>query len=730
MPAYRLLPRIQASTLDAFRKDIYRPRLALCILILFLASSPSSGPGSNDGHLSRDVGLNAKPQAAVVAPQPAMASSSVPETHDRTSASGPASLLSSIYSSLPLRAIRGASSRPQPAHSAATNSAQRLHTQSKQQRINDDTDGTGNDGTIRSLMKHVRSKKQAESKEGARPGDKSLRTKLAHRNTSTRTSSTSKSSSGHSTFRIPVPSLEILLHAQVLPALLPLHLIWALRLAGMCVEDSIATGSSTFSSRSRFSSAALAAIGVSLLLVASPWFSGVLETLSAQWTGWPDAEAASLLPLHIFVCLEALAALLSLGLPLLKVPPPQPLPFNIPRTIHLPSPSHSPALLEFVLPFLPPGVIDILAGRNTTRTGRRGRGRPAGGRYVAQAASPRFVQQPPPVAPPTIPTASGVSTAVAAGALPDQPGASSMHPRSMTSESSSPRASQATSDPTASLGPTARSKAMRLSHQRVLVSTAWVGDTCISLWDRFTGALIYAVLVLSLPTLSPASLAPLLALLALRSELGRLVDAWSSARSAAECLEFVRRRWGARKCMARAKAVVAAAQTSARNAENAAQKAESESAQHGEQKINKETIRSLRERATRKRNQAAKETAKWAWSNKSEAEVLDQTCSVCFESVLPGYASSSFSRSKTEDGADPTLNHSQTSLDSEVDLDEIACVLDCGHALHSVCLVRHLTAQAKCPACHASLSASPPHSGSSGRSRAQTRVQVQTQAQG
>lgn len=51
------------------------------------------------------------------------------------------------------------------------------------------------------------------------------------------------------------------------------------------------------------------------------------------------------------------------------------------------------------------------------------------------------------------------------------------------------------------------------------------------------------LLQLSLPTLSPTSLPPILALLSLRSQLTSLVSTWTSSRRSIECLEFVRRRW-------------------------------------------------------------------------------------------------------------------------------------------------------------------------------------------
>ena len=80
--------------------------------------------------------------------------------------------------------------------------------------------------------------------------------------------------------------------------------------------------------------------------------------------------------------------------------------------------------------------------------------------------------------------------------------------------------------------------------QSVLVSTKWISETATALFDKIIGALIYAVITLRLPTLTPTSLPPVLSLLSLRSELATLTQIWSKARSSVECLEFVRRRWG------------------------------------------------------------------------------------------------------------------------------------------------------------------------------------------
>jgi hypothetical protein len=149
---------------------------------------------------------------------------------------------------------------------------------------------------------------------------------------------------------------------------------------------------------------------------------------------------------------------------------------------------------------------------------------------------------------------------------------------------------------------------------------------------------------LSLPTLSPTTLPPLLALLSLRSELGSVARVWTSARRSLECLEFVRRRWGA------------AAGTSA--------------AASPDQKRPRQEPR---------------------WRAPTPEEVR---CAICFENVHPSAS------------PDEQAKEAQPTAPDET------CMLDCGHELHSLCLVRWLAAQAFCPVCHLRLSASPPSTAS------------------
>jgi hypothetical protein len=168
----------------------------------------------------------------------------------------------------------------------------------------------------------------------------------------------------------------------------------------------------------------------------------------------------------------------------------------LPRDTLLPSPSHSPAVTD-MLP-LPPGLAEVLSGRASdmqTRAGRRG------------AATLRRE------------SVAGVRRHGAIAAPLTLPGQGS-----------------ATSGRTTG-------KAPRVKGLQVQVDSSWLLENVIILWGYLVGSIEYLLVALTLPTLSPTSFPPILALLSLRSQLSALVLTWTSARKSVECLEFVRRRW-------------------------------------------------------------------------------------------------------------------------------------------------------------------------------------------
>lgn len=251
------------------------------------------------------------------------------------------------------------------------------------------------------------------------------------------------------------------------------------------------------------------------------------------------------------------ATLLSLLSPLVKLNNPR-LSRRLPGTIFLPSPSHAPPVVD-LLP-LPPGLADILSGRASdmqSRNGRRGPFRGSRTNTVRHGVIQGLA---------LVPEAAeehqrGRQEDRWAGGLQD--------PLTLPTEQSHE-----------GTGLAANGKAPRRRGLQVQVDSNWLLENVVILWGYLVGAIEYLVVTvrekthrrkgemsllkkfthlfanlcwplfsllipfqLSLPTLSPTSLPPILALLSLRSQLGALVVTWISARRSLECLEFVRRRW-------------------------------------------------------------------------------------------------------------------------------------------------------------------------------------------
>lgn len=191
---------------------------------------------------------------------------------------------------------------------------------------------------------------------------------------------------------------------------------------------------------------------------------------------------------------------------------------------------------------------------------------------------------------------------------------------------------------------------------------------------------------LSLPTLSPTTLPPVLSLLSLRAELGAVANTWTSARRTVECLEFVRRRWGVYE----EHSVPANANLNA-NA-NAAREGLGSSSSTG----TSSNATSTAPPPSRRPNVEPR----WKPSDSSEL-----VCAICFEGVNTN------PNTKTDSSADPVDQSAQNPSPNPNPTRETMrgrCRLDCGHELHATCLVAWLHHQAFCPTCHLALSASPP----------------------
>jgi hypothetical protein len=171
----RILPNISQPTLDSFRKDVYRPRLALILLIVLLAGKKEALLG----------GVSER--------------SSLPANLENHQAIDPAPV-DSTFSSLRLSRILG------PLTSKRHKTKQRKKAKEKAEAVN---------------ASISRSKSKTKRK-----------------------TNTTDDLSSVSILRLPSLGLKYLLQGQALSAIIPLHILWIVRLAGMMVEDGIVKVSS------------------------------------------------------------------------------------------------------------------------------------------------------------------------------------------------------------------------------------------------------------------------------------------------------------------------------------------------------------------------------------------------------------------------------------------------------------------------------------------------------
>jgi hypothetical protein len=247
----------------------------------------------------------------------------------------------------------------------------------------------------------------------------------------------------------------------------------------------------------------------------------------------PADSGAALLPLRALLLLEASTTLLALLLPLLKLRP-----ALVPLSLTLPSPSHAPRIVDALLPWLPPSLVDGLTGRAaTTRTRRRRRRGLAGAmmgvpppgaveelqerrraqqlaaerqeQQARQAAAPlqEVPQQQEPGQPrelPPLPRAEpytdgpGLHAPLVMPATSDAAAATGAGDAAPSAEASSAedRQRDTAAAPAAQVP---RPKAPRLHGVRVRVETVWLAETLLELWARVVGAVMYAVITVSRP---------------------------------------------------------------------------------------------------------------------------------------------------------------------------------------------------------------------------------------
>ena len=611
---------LSSSSLDQFRKNVYRPRLCLLLLLVLLSpyntSQLTSSPDASEVSISQPAqsgwGGISIIDGFVVAAAPKASSSVL--SHASSTAKANAAFTS---------AKAGPSAAPSPPNSK--------------------------DGS---------SSSSPSSAQQGQPPPGSL-------------------------FRFPKLSWGLIVDEHVLPALLLLHLQWAIRLAAMAVEDGLVK-SSLLGVKSRFYSATLPLIylgvlGIFAILTGQPATVAAIrsqchtrrkqlgfDVLDAQAsTSKPKLAflAGDMMPASLFVMLETLSTLVHLLSVLPKVDASS-ITNILPVQLRLPSPSHLPPLIEMLpIPrFIKVAFVDPVTNGGMARYGRNRR--------------------------PIMPSLNPGATTGAVGGRRDALGqesatATANEPIEATRQQVYRRVgapedevlrSTSVAQPIAPLRlpeidtssapgdmPTfasRRRRAPRLRGQSVLVSTKWISETATALFDKVIGTLIYAIITLRLPTLTPTSLPPVLSLLSLRSELASLTQIWSRARGSVECLEFVRRRWGVQL------------------------------------EQGKDPYTSV------SRPRAAAAVGDYQWKSYD-----DVYCAICFEQTRSADAA------HHPDGKQGSGAKQPPKFEF--------CRLDCGHELHDVCLVSWLTAQAFCPTCHVVLSFSPRATSTSRRSAAQ-----------
>ncbi|KAJ9477159.1 RING-type domain-containing protein [Pseudozyma hubeiensis] len=608
------------SSIDQFRKNIYRPRLCLLLLVLLLSPYNTTQLSSSSSSDTSEVSVS----------QPAQSGWAI-----------------SIIDGLVVAA----------APSASSSTLSKPSAKPKQ-----------------------KPKPSKNEKPGPSAAPRSSDAKKKANDADSPESQQSQPAPG-SLFRFPKLSWALLIDEHVLPVLLSLHLLWAIRLAAMSVEDGLVK-SSLLGSKSRFHTVTLplAYLGVLAILAVLTGQPAMTAAIRSRCHGWrshlgfevlepSSAEGVSkfmfradgLLPSSLFVMLETASVLVHVLSILPKVDAPSIASF-LPMQLQLPSPSHSPPLID-LLP-LPSFVKIALTGPVVnTATARYARSRRPMMPSIRAGPRPNPGAQRQDSGAEGGATANATATTTALGPRPpgnDVDNADDSHPQQVYRRIGAPEdevlrstsvarpiaplrlpetdasgAQEATSSPSSR-----RRRAPRMRGQSVLVSTKWISETATALFDKITGVLIYSIITLRLPTLSPTSLPPVLSLLSLRSELASMTQIWSKARSSVECLEFVRRRWG----------------------------------------VQLEQGQDPYTSVSRPRAAAAAGDYKW----KSYDDVY---CAICFEQTR--------------------------SAEAVPDADDVKphkfefCRLDCGHELHDICLVSWLTAQAFCPTCHVVLSFSP-----------------------
>ncbi|KDN47538.1 hypothetical protein K437DRAFT_273641 [Tilletiaria anomala UBC 951] len=340
--------------------------------------------------------------------------------------------------------------------------------------------------------------------------------------------------------RPPDLSLDAWLHPYVLPPILQLHLLWAVRLLGMITEDhveAVSLQSETVPKRVLILNVVSCVVGLSSIacFFSALAFRDILESFCVT----PTKFETPLLNLRAIVFVECVSTVLGLQALWEK------LDFVIPSHVRLPSPSHAPSLAEAL--GIPRSVSDFLAGQVLVAPELAGSpSHHMDERPTAGVQHGGFPHTPAPdlILQPVSGTQAAAEGTTAGAPLTINGPELALQPQqqwSVALGNSLHFQSPYQADPQRP------GKAPNRRGLHVMVETGWLVEAVSALANHLFAAIQYVIVIISLPSLSPTSLPPLLALLALRSELAECTITWTTARSSIECLDFVNHRWAGQR---------------------------------------------------------------------------------------------------------------------------------------------------------------------------------------
>lgn len=306
------------------------------------------------------------------------------------------------------------------------------------------------------------------------------------------------------------------LNAEALSAIVSLHALWIVRLGSMVLEDYI--GRETLSARdshrpsskqSTLSAIFAMTVSVALALIAasSSWVD--------QLERWKVAtrlapSRSTMLPVQAIIYLEFCATLVSLAGPLCRLNESSALGSILPRKVSLPSPSHSPSLMDMVP--MPGAVSELFRARA----------------FASPAALPPFRTRQRMAAHWVSPNLADRALIMGPGGVPGGRDATRIGNR-VPVRPASTSSGITLADP---LRLPTSGKAPRMTGMRVRVETTWLAENLITFFGHLIGALQYAIVAVRidspsmtahsltytlLPVFAPHSGTDLLPILALTS---------------------------------------------------------------------------------------------------------------------------------------------------------------------------------------------------------------------